>query len=48
MGLKIETMIAINYLEERGISGVVTNVTENYFEYYSNGKRHYVSFANIL
>jgi hypothetical protein len=48
MGLKIETMIAINYLESNGISGVVTNVTENYFEYYCNGKRHYVSFANIL
>lgn len=48
MGLGLETMIAIDYLEKNGINGVITNVTENWFEYSSQGKRHYVAFANIL
>lgn len=48
MELRLETMIAIDYLERNHISGVITNVTENYFEFYHEGKRNYVAFSNIL
>ena len=48
MSLSVETLIAYNYLEEHGISGVITEVTENWFEYSHEGKRHIVAFSNIL